>query len=99
MEDIKEEKDMEKEINYMEMAVMNTAGEEQKVCASILKALEQKRKLRKIKVKVLKAVTWLAVVLFIVGALTFRAVTIPALLMYVSSSWLALMGFANSKLR
>lgn len=89
---------MRKEINYMRMAVMNTAGAEQQVCISILKALEQKRKLHKIRIAMLKAITWIAGILFIIGACSLDSadITIPVILTVASGSWLALMAFANS---
>jgi hypothetical protein len=89
---------MKKEINYMKMAVRDTAGEEQQVCISILKALEQNRKLHKIRIAILKAITWIAGILFIIGACSLDSadITIPVILTVASGSWLALIGLANS---
>ena len=89
---------MRKEINYMKMAVMNTAGEEQQVCISILKKLERARKLNKIRIAILKAITWIAGILFIIGACSLDSadITIPVILTVASGSWLALIGLANS---
>ena len=89
---------MRKEINYMRMAVMNTAGAEQELCISILKALEQKRKLHKIRIAILKAITWIAGILFIISvcALDSEDITIPVMVMLASGLWLALIGLANS---
>ena len=89
---------MRKEINYMKMAVMNTAGAEQEVCISILKALEQKIKLHKIRIAMLKAITYGAGFLFLIGACSLDSadITIPVILIVVSVLWLALMGIANS---
>lgn len=80
---------------------MNTTGEEQQMCISILKALEQKRKLHKIRIAILKAITWIAGILFIIGACSLDSadITIPVILTVVGGSWLALMTFANTKLR
>ena len=88
---------MNKEVNYMEMAVMNTAGEEQEMCLNILKALEQKKKLNKFRIKTLKIITWIAIFFFLVGAcaLDNEDITIPVILTVASGSWLALMVFAN----
>ena len=92
---------MRKEINYMRMAVMNTAGAEQELCISILKALEQKRKLHKIRIAMLKAITWIAGILFIIGACSLDSedITIPVMVMLASGLWLTLIIFANDKLR
>lgn len=92
---------MRKEINYMRMAVMNTAGAEQELCISILKALEQKRKLHKIRIAILKAITWIAGILFIISvcALDSEDITIPVMVMLASGLWLTLIMFANNKLR
>ena len=92
---------MRKEIRYMRMAVMNTAGAEQELCISILKALEQKRKLHKIRIAILKAITWIAGILFIIGAcaLDSEDITIPVMVMLASGLWLTLIMFANDKLR
>lgn len=89
---------MRKEINYMRMAVMNTAGAEQQVCISILKKLERARKLNKIRIAILKAITWIAGILFIIGACSLDSadITIPVILTVASGSWLALIGLANS---
>ena len=90
---------MRKEIRYMRMAVMNTAGAEQELCISILKALEQKRKLLKIKNAILKFITTIALfVFFFAGcALDSELCLVPAIvIMLVSGSWLALIAFANS---
>ena len=91
---------MRKEINYMRMAAMNTSGAEQELCISILKALEQKRKLHKIRIAILKAITWIAGILFIIGigacSLDSADITIPVILTVASGSWLALIGLANS---
>ena len=91
-------KNMRKEIRYMRMAVMNTAGAEQELCISILKALEQKRKLHKIRIAILKAITWIAGILFIIGACSLDSadITIPVILTVCGGSWLALIGLANS---
>ena len=92
---------MRKEINYMRMAVMNTSGAEQELCISILKALEQKRKLHKIRIAMLKAITWIAGILFIIGACSLDSedITIPVMVMLASGLWLTLIMFANDKLR
>ena len=90
---------MKKEISYMEMAVMNTVGEEQEVCTSILKTLEQKRKFHKVRVTVLKAVTWVALAFFIIGTCFIKEFTVPVILSVAGASWLAFIAFANSKLR
>jgi hypothetical protein len=92
---------MRKEIRYMRMAVMNTAGAEQELCISILKALEQKRKLHKIRIAILKAITWIASFLFIISvcALDSADITIPVMVMLASGLWLTLIIFANEKLR
>lgn len=92
---------MRKEINYMRMAVMNTAGAEQELCISILKALEQKRKLHKIRIAILNAITWIAGILFIIGACSLDSadITIPVILTVASGLWLTLIMFANNKLR
>ena len=92
---------MRKEIRYMRMAVMNTAGAEQELCISILKALEQTRKLHKIRIAILKAITWIAGILFIIGAcaLDSEDITIPVMVMLASGLWLTLIIFANDKLR
>ena len=89
---------MRKEIRYMRMAVRNTAGEEQQVCISILKKLERARKLHKIRIAILKAITWIAGILFIIGACSLDSadITIPVILTVASGSWLALIGLANS---
>lgn len=89
---------MKKEISYMKMAVRNTAGEEQQVCISILKKLERARKLNKIRIAILKAITWIAGILFIIGACSLDSadITIPVILTVASGSWLALIGLANS---
>ena len=89
---------MRKEIRYMRMAVRNTAGEEQQVCISILKKLERARKLNKIRIAILKAITWIAGILFIIGACSLDStdITIPVILTVASGSWLALIGLANS---
>ena len=95
---------MRKEINYMRMAVMNTVGAEQEVCISILRKLERKyktkRNLNKIRIALLKAITYLAVFLFIFGACLADSanIAIPVILMVVSGLWLALMGVANSEI-
>lgn len=87
---------MKKEINYMKMAVMNTAGAEQEVCISILKKLESLRKVRKIRIALLKAITWIAGVLFAIGIFTYDSSdTIATTIMLASGSWLALMSYAN----
>ena len=88
---------MRKEINYMRMAVMNTAGAEQEMCISILKKLESLRKVRKIRIALLKAITWIAGVLFLIGACSLDSadITIPVILIVASGSWLALMSYAN----
>ena len=88
---------MRKEINYMKMAVMNTAGAEQEVCMSILRKLENLRKVRKIRIALLKAITWIAGILFILSILTFDSAdtSISAIIMLASGSWLALMAYAN----
>lgn len=90
---------MKKEISYMEMAVMNTVGEEQEVCNSILKTLEQKRKLSKIRVTALKVGTWVALASFVIGTCFIKEFTVPVILSVAGASWLALIAFANSKLR
>jgi hypothetical protein len=92
---------MRKEINYMRMAVMNTAGAEQQVCISILKKLERARKLNKIRIAILKAITWIASFLFIISvcALDSEDITIPVMVMLASGLWLTLIIFANEKLR
>ena len=89
---------MRKEIDYMEMAVMNTAGEEQEVCMNILNALERKRKLNKIKDAILKTITKIAVVMVIIGACLADSedITIPVMLMGAGGLWLALMVYANT---
>lgn len=89
---------MRKEINYMKMAVMNTAGEEQKMCISILKKLEASRKLNKIRIAILKAITCVALFLFFLGACSLDSVdiAIPVILMVAGGSWLTLMAIANS---
>lgn len=92
---------MRKEIRYMRMAVMNTAGAEQELCISILKKLERARKLNKIRIAILKAITWIAGILFIIGACSLDSadITIPVILTVASGSWLTLIIFANEKLR
>lgn len=90
---------MKKEISYMEMAVMNTAGEEQEVCNNILKVLDQKRKLNKIRVTALKVGTWVALASFIIGTCFIKEFTVPVILSVAGASWMALIAFANSKLR
>lgn len=89
---------MRSEINYMKMAVMNTAGAEQQVCISILKKLENLRKIRKIRIAILKVITLIAGFLFLIGACSLDSadITIPVILIVVSVLWLALMGIANS---
>jgi hypothetical protein len=89
---------MRKEIRYMRMAVMNTAGEEQEVCMSILKALEQKRKLRRIRIAILKAITWIAGILFFIGILSLdmEHLPIPAIVIIASGLWLTLIALANN---
>ena len=89
---------MRKEIRYMKMAVMNTAGEEQEVCMSILKALEQKRKLRRIRIAVLKVITWIAGVFFFVSilALDMESLPIPVTVTVASGIWLTLIALANN---
>lgn len=89
---------MRKEINYMRMAVMNTAGAEQEMCISILKELKKSRKLNKIRIAILKAITYVAGFLFLIGACSLDSadITIPVILIVVSGLWLALMGIANS---
>ena len=91
-------KNMRKEIRYMRMAVRNTAGEEQQVCISILKKLERAKKLHKIRIAILKAITWIAGILFIISvcALDSADITIPVILTVGGGSWLALIGLANS---
>lgn len=88
---------MRKEINYMKMAVMNTAGAEQEVCISILKKLESLRKVRKIRIALLKAITCIAGFLFGIGLMTCgdAYTNIPVILMLASGSWLALISYAN----
>ena len=88
---------MRREINYMKMAVMNTAGAEQQVCMSILKKLENLRKIRKIRIAILKAITLIAGFLFVLGIFTFGSTdsNIPVIIMLASGSWLALMAYAN----
>ena len=87
---------MRKEINYMKMAVMNTSGAEQEVCISILKKLESLRKVRKIRIALLIAITWIAGVLFAIGIFTYDSSdTIATTIMLASGSWLALMSYAN----
>lgn len=92
---------MRKEIRYMRMVAMNTSGAEQELCISILKSLEQKRKLHKIRIAILKAITWIAGILFIIGAcaLDSEDITIPVMVMLASGLWLTLIIFANDKLR
>ena len=89
---------MKKEISYMKMAVRNTAGEEQQVCISILKKLERARKLNKIRIAILKAITWIAGILFIIGACSLDSadITIPVILTVGGGSWLALISIANN---
>ena len=90
---------MRREIAYMKMAVKHTEGAEQELCSSILKALEQKRKLRKIKNLILKLITAFALLAFFFAgcALDSEFCLVPAIvIMLVSCSWLALIAFANS---
>lgn len=89
---------MRKEIRYMRMAVMNTVGEEQEVCINILKALEQKRKLRKIRIAVLKVITWIAGILFFLGicSLDMESLPIPVIVIVASGLWLTLIALANN---
>ena len=89
---------MRKEISYMRMAVMNTAGAEQEMCISILKSLKKARKLNKIRITILKAITWIAGFSFFFGACALDSVdiTIPVILMVAGGSWLTLMAIANS---
>lgn len=88
---------MRKEIDYMEMAVMNTAGAEQEICISILKTLGQKRKLNKIRIAVLKTITAIAWFLFLISAcaLDNADITAPATIMIACMAWLALITYAN----
>lgn len=88
---------MKKEINYMRVAVMNTAGEEQEVCVSILKSLEKVKRLNRIRILTLKAITVIAGILFSLGILTFDSAdpVISTIITLASGSWLALMGIAN----
>ena len=88
---------MKKEINYMKMAVMNTAGAEQQVCMSILRKLENLRKIRKIRIAILKVITLIAGFLFALSILIFdnADTNIHAIVMLASGSWLALMSYAN----
>lgn len=82
----------------MKMAVKHTEGAEQELCISILKALEQKRKLLKIKNVILKLITAFALfVFFFAGcALDSELCLVPSIVtMLVSGSWLALIAFAN----
>ena len=89
---------MRKEINYMKMAVMNTAGAEQQVCISILRKLENLRKIRKIRIAILKTITWIAGFSFFFGACALDSVdiTIPVILTVAGGLWLTLMTIANS---
>ena len=88
---------MRKEINYMRMAVMNTAGAEQEVCVSILKKLETARKLNRFRIVTLKVITAIAGILFILGILTFDSAdaVISTIITLASGLWLTLMGYAN----
>ena len=88
---------MRKEINYMRMAVMNTAGAEQEVCVSILKKLETARKLNRFRIVTLKVITAIAGILFILGILTFDSAdaVISTIITLASCLWLTLMGYAN----
>ena len=92
---------MRKEINYMRMAVMNTAGAEQEMCINVLNLLERKykakRKLNKIRLPTLKAITCIAGFLFGIGLMTCgdAYTNIPVILMLASGSWLALISYAN----
>ena len=88
---------MRKEINYMRMAVMNTAGAEQEVCVSILKKLETARKLNSFRIVTLKVITAIAGILFILGILTFDSAdaVISTIITLASGLWLTLMGYAN----
>lgn len=92
---------MRKEINYMRMAVMNTEGTEQEMCISILNALERKRKARrrlnKIRVSTLKAITWMAGFTFFFGIclLDSENIIIPVAVTLASGLWLALMAHIN----
>ena len=89
---------MRKEISYMRMAVMNTAGAEQEMCISILKSLKKARKLNKIRIAMLKAITWIAGFSFFFGACALDSVdiTIPVILTVAGGLWLTLMTIANS---
>lgn len=93
---------MRKEIDYMRMAVMNTEGEEQEVCVSILRKLERKykarRKFNRIRIAVLKTLTLIAMILFIAGIFSLDSVdaTIPVIVTIVSGLWLALVTYANN---
>lgn len=88
---------MRKEINYMRMAVMNTAGAEQEVCVSILKKLETARNLNRFRIVTLKVITAIAGILFILGILTFDSAdaVISTIITLASGLWLTLMGYAN----
>ena len=57
-----------------------------------------KKKLNKIRIAILKAITFIAGILFIfsVCALDSADITIPVIVMIASGLWLALMGIANS---
>ena len=56
-----------------------------------------RRKLNKIRIAILKAITYIAAFLFIIGACSMDSpdITIPVILMLSSGSWLALMVLAN----
>ena len=93
---------MRKEINYMKMAVINTEGEEQEVCMSILRMLENKRRARKrynrIRIAVLKTITWIAGSLLFIGVLSLdsESLPIPVAVIIASGLWIALIAFANN---
>lgn len=56
-----------------------------------------RKKLNKIRIAILKVITWIAVFLFFIGACSLDSpdIKIPVILVFSSGSWLALMILAN----